>query len=191
MNAPSTPWFDGSVVGDFGFDPLNLASSAALLAFYREAEIKHSRLAMLATVGWPLSEMLDEPLANLCGMPCVLASKGLSPSVLNGGLGNISPVFWGAAIGSAATFELYGLWAMLERNAKKSKALLEPGDLGFDPMGFYPTERSRRRRMQLAEIKHGRLAMMAIVGFAAEEFFLDTPVIDHSAVFFRPFWTLF
>ncbi|KAJ8601036.1 hypothetical protein CTAYLR_007967 [Chrysophaeum taylorii] len=186
MNAPSAPWFDGSVVGDFGFDPLRLASSAALLAFYREAEIKHSRLAMLAAVGWPMSEMLDAPLANLCGLPCVLASKGFAPSVLNGGLGNINPVFWGAAIGSAASFELYALWAMVERNARKSK--LEPGDLGFDPLGFFPTERSRRRRMQLAEIKHGRLAMVAVVGFAAEEFILGTPVIEHSAAFFHPFW---
>lgn len=143
---------------------------------------------MLATVGWPLSEMLDKPLADLCGLPCALSAQGLSPSVLNGGLDNIHPVFWGVSFGSAATFELYGLWAMLERNAHKSKVLLEPGDLGFDPVGFYPTERSRRRRMQLAEIKHGRLAMVAIVGFAAEEYILGTPVIEHSAAFFRPFW---
>lgn len=186
LNAPSAPWFDGSVVGDFGFDPLNLATSAALLSFYREAEIKHSRLAMLAAVGWPMSEMYDEPLANLCGLPCVLASQGSAPSVLNGGLEHINPLFWGAALGTAASFEIWSLWAMIERNVQGDDA--EPGDLGFDPLGFMPTERSRRRRMQLAELKHGRLAMVAVVAFAAEEYILGTPVIEHSAAFFRPFW---
>jgi len=33
--------------GNAGFDPLNLASTPEALAYYREAEIKHSRLAML------------------------------------------------------------------------------------------------------------------------------------------------
>uniref|UniRef100_A0A7S3JQM9 Uncharacterized protein n=1 Tax=Aureoumbra lagunensis TaxID=44058 RepID=A0A7S3JQM9_9STRA len=173
---------DGSVVGDAGFDPLHLASSQALLAFYREAEIKHSRLALLAVVGWPLSEMLDKPIADLCGLPCVLAHSVFAPSVLNGGLANISPLFWGAALGSAASFELYALSLMLRKD------FVEPGDLSFDPLGFYPTERSRRKRMQLSEIKHGRTAMIAVVGFAAQEFILGTPVIEHSRYFFTPFW---
>ena len=187
LEAP--PLLDGSIVGDAGFDPLNLAKSPGLLAYFREAEIKHSRLAMLASAGWIFSEMLDEPLANLCGLPCVLAHSlngGLfAPSVLNGGLQAINPIFWGAAVGSASAFELYALWLMLQR------AYDEPGDLGFDPLNFYPSERSRRRRMQLSEIKHGRFAMMAVVGFAAEEFILGTPVLQHSNAFFTPFWTWF
>lgn len=35
--------------GNFGFDPLGLASDQQTLAAYREAEIKHSRLAMLVS----------------------------------------------------------------------------------------------------------------------------------------------
>ena len=34
--------------GDVGFDPLGLASSRENLLYYREAEVKHARLAMLA-----------------------------------------------------------------------------------------------------------------------------------------------
>ena len=30
----------------------------------REAEVKHSRLAMLAAAGWPISELLDGPLSS-------------------------------------------------------------------------------------------------------------------------------
>lgn len=39
------------LAGDVGFDPLNLAKNRELLMEYREAEIKHSRLAMLAALG--------------------------------------------------------------------------------------------------------------------------------------------
>lgn len=38
---------DGSLVGDVGFDPLGFAKTKDDLLNYREAEIKHARLAML------------------------------------------------------------------------------------------------------------------------------------------------
>jgi Chlorophyll A-B binding protein len=40
---------DGSLVGDVGFDPLGFAKSKEDLMNYREAEIKHGRLAMLVS----------------------------------------------------------------------------------------------------------------------------------------------
>ena len=49
---------DGSLAGDVGFDPLGFAKSSDDLMNYREAEIKHARLAMLAAAGWPISELL-------------------------------------------------------------------------------------------------------------------------------------
>merc|ERR1711966_158608 len=39
---------DKTLAGDFGFDPLQIADNSEKLAFYREAEVKHARLAMLA-----------------------------------------------------------------------------------------------------------------------------------------------
>ena len=53
---------DEYLAGDFGFDPLLLADTPKKLLWFREAEIKHARLAMLAAVGWPLSELFDGPL---------------------------------------------------------------------------------------------------------------------------------
>jgi hypothetical protein len=38
-------------------DPLGFAKDKATLVRMRDAEIKHSRLAMLAAAGWPLSEL--------------------------------------------------------------------------------------------------------------------------------------
>jgi hypothetical protein len=40
---------DCDLAGNVGFDPLGLASNKEALTIYREAEIKHARLAMLVS----------------------------------------------------------------------------------------------------------------------------------------------
>lgn len=42
---------DGTLAGDVGFDPFGFAGTEENLLAYREAEIKHARLAMLAAAG--------------------------------------------------------------------------------------------------------------------------------------------
>lgn len=53
---------DGSIVGDAGFDPLNLANGPADLVWLRTAELKHGRLCMLATVGFVAPELVQHPV---------------------------------------------------------------------------------------------------------------------------------
>jgi Chlorophyll A-B binding protein len=55
---------DGTYAGDVGFDPFGLAKDESSLAYMREAELKHSRLAMLAAAGWPLSELWHKEIAG-------------------------------------------------------------------------------------------------------------------------------
>merc|ERR1719482_416656 len=50
---------DKKLAGDIGFDPLKLSADPANLAKYREAEIRHARLAMLAAFGWPAAEVTN------------------------------------------------------------------------------------------------------------------------------------
>ena len=40
--------------------------------------------------------------------------------------------------------------------------------------------------MQLAEIKNGRLAMMAITGMSVQEFIYGKPIVEQSWGFFHP-----
>ena len=50
---------DGSLVGDVGFDPLGLAASKEQLLNLREAELKHSRLAMLVSSCFALVHKME------------------------------------------------------------------------------------------------------------------------------------
>lgn len=155
-----------------GFDPLNLAESKSRLDFYREAEIRHCRLAMLAAANWPLAELLNKPIANVLNLPAITdVTGGRAPSVLNGGLGQVSAVFWLLVVGIAVFAEV----GEINPLAPEQKIA---GDLGFDPLGLWGKMDARgRREMQDKELANGRLAMVAITAFVAEEF------IGKSAVF--------
>jgi len=177
----SPVFLDGSMAGDAGFDPLGFADSTQNLKYYREAEIKHARLAMLAAAGWPLSELWDKKIAGLLGMEAVLDEANRVPSVLNGGMEKISPIYWGVCLALAAAIDVYGL-----SRASKPKSGYIPGDFGFDPLGFYPKDEAGKKKMQTKELKNGRLAMVAITAFALQEFISGVAVVDQVPFFFHP-----
>jgi len=174
------------MAGDVGFDPFNFAKSEKDLLFYRAAEIKHARLAMLAAAGWPISELLDRDIATLLGMPSVLDATGRVPSVLNGGMGKISPLYWGVCVLLVGAVDVYGLTV-----ASKNQDYFV-GDLKFDPLGlnfiFGGPSAEGQKKLQLAEIKNGRLAMLAITAFAFQEFATHMAIIDQTPIFFHPIW---
>jgi hypothetical protein len=163
---------DGEYPGDFGFDPLGLASSKEDLIKYREAEVKHSRLAMLAAVGWPLSEIFDNKIASILNLPTALDVEGRAPSVLNNFEG-ISANYWFVVIATAAFIDGYGTW----RSMRKDDPDYFPGNLGFDPLGLYPEDEMEQRVVQLAEIKHGRVAMMAVLSYGIVESLTGSSII--------------
>jgi hypothetical protein len=147
----------------------------------REAEIKHSRLAMLAVVGWPLAELFDKDIANLAGLPAALTKSGESPSVLNGGLDRIDTLYWVAVVALAGIVEIEN------QKVKENKGkAYSPGDCSFDPLGLYPKDSKSQFEMQTKEIKHGRLAMMAILGFVVQEALYGVPVVQQTPFFFSP-----
>jgi len=173
----------GKLAGDVGFDPFGFAKDESELMNLREAELKHSRLAMLAAAGWPLSEVWDKKIAATFGLSPILDSSDRVPSLLNGGLGKISPVYWVAVLGLAAAIDLAGI--QRSQKAGKTSTYLA-GDFGFDPLGLYPRGDEGQKRMQLAEIKNGRLAMIAIFAFAVQEAVTKVGVVDETPLFFFP-----
>ena len=62
------------------------------------------------------------------------------------------------------------------------------GDCGFDPLGLFPEKKEDQFAMQTKEIKNGRVAMMAILGFVVQEALYNTPVTAETPLFFKPFF---
>lgn len=171
----------GELAGDVGFDPIGFAVDTPTLMNYREAEVKHARLAMLAAAGWPLSELLDTKIASIFGITPLVDASDRVPSVLNGGLEKVSPLYWVLVVGLASAIEVKGTI-----NAQENAKEYFPGNFGFDPLGLYPKDDEGRQRMQLAEIKHGRLAMIAVTAFAVQEWVSKIGVVDETPIFFYP-----
>ena len=176
MSVPFLPrpaLLDGTLSGDRGFDPLNLAGSGESLHWQRKAEAKHGRLAMLASVGWLAAELLHKPLSGFLNLPSLLADADRVPSVLNDGLSHTFPLFWVEVVTLAAIIEIP------ETIREERMARLDPTDLGWDPLGMLDGKTEDQRFfLKEAEAFNGRLAMLAIAGFSAQEFLFKTPIVE-------------
>jgi hypothetical protein len=169
------------LVGNKGFDPLNCATNMETLKQYREAELKHGRLAMLAAAGWPVSELVQPWLSKALGAPDLLVGDEKAPSLVNGGLDKINPLFFMGIIIFSATVESVAL-----KQARADDYI--PGDLGFDPLGLYTGKAPEvQRSLELKELNNGRLAMLAITYYALEEFVTKASVVNDTPFLFKSF----
>ena len=160
------------------------ADSKVQLYVYREAELKHARLAMLAAAGWPLAELWDTGIAKTFGLePIIEENGGRAVSVLNGGMGKISPVYWVSVVAFAAAVEALSEYKKGQAKAADSQWMLTgsyvPGDLGFDPLGLKPEDPAEFREMQTKELQNGRLAMIAVAGFFLQELVNGKGIIEN------------
>jgi light-harvesting complex I chlorophyll a/b binding protein 1 len=74
------------------------------------------------------------------------------------------------AIGLCEAYRVGKGWATPTGNGFNNlKEDYEPGFLGFDPLGIMPEDDEELKVMQTKELNNGRLAMIAIAGFVAQE----------------------
>ena len=130
---------------------------------YREAELTHGRVSMLASLGFLVQEKFH-PLFSGDGGPAIDQIPQLP--------------FWlwigmTVGIGAAEQFRIARGFAKLDPNTNVAPRTLRegyyPGDLGFDPLGIKPEDPAEFRLMQEKELSHCRLAMIAAAGFLAQE----------------------
>lgn len=126
----------------------------------------------LAAGSWPIAETVQKPLANLLGQQPVVDAMDRNPSVLNGGLDRVNPLFWVAILVAAGAIDL------IQINKANHDPDYTPGDLGFDPLGLFPKDEAGRKTMLAKELRNGRLAMIAIAAFAAQEYVAGSGVVD-------------
>ncbi len=120
------------------------------LPWFREAELKHGRAAMLATVGFVVPEFIRIPGEQFSfeAIPKVIDAHDALPDSM------IQILAWISYL-EACSFAALANMGEYDRR---------PGDFSFDPLGLYPTDPEKQKEMQLAELKNGRLAMIAIGG---------------------------
>jgi len=135
------------------FDPLDLANEETF-ASYRESELKHGRIAMLAVIGNVIPDLYREqivPHMNLSNsykisfqdVPCGL--KALSTVPLFG---------W---------FQILAFIGFLETNVFVQKDIKDmPGDYSIGYFGL--RDKARNERSLRSELENGRLAMIAFLG---------------------------
>ncbi|CAB9521553.1 b binding protein L1818, chloroplastic [Seminavis robusta] len=116
------------------FDPLGFAAKAdePTLKRYREAELTHGRVAMLATIGF-LSTLSS---GFLLGAGIAKAETQRAE------IGWVEP--------KNVPFDKPGLL----------RDTYVPGDIGFDPLGLKPEDPEEFFQMQTKELQNGRLAML-------------------------------
>ena len=161
------------ITGPLGFfDPLGFCTSGddkvseAKIRFYREVELKHARVAMLAAVGFPLAEQFH-PLFATDDAPSFMAFQQTPLQT-----------FWPVVVGVIAIAEVFSVFTFQNPASYVNGEPAEPwtmrldhaaGDLGFDPMGLKPTDPKELAEMQTKELNNGRLAMIAIAGMVVQE----------------------
>jgi len=148
-------------VGRFEYDPLQFAARyPEYVPWFREAELKHGRVCMLAFVGFLAQDSFRIPIAPLDdpSIDIINAHKKLvGPGV---GEGAMWWVLIFCAIIESFRFKDLGL-------AFEKLTIENAGDLNFGK-GFLPKTEDGKLQMQIKELKNGRLAMLAVGGIMTQ-----------------------
>jgi hypothetical protein len=172
-------------IAPFGdFDPLGFVEGVksgyddpkAEMMRWREAELTHGRVSMLAALGF----LVQESFHPLFGGAIEGAAINQIPQ--------LPSEYWAlliTGIGFAEKHRINVGWADPREDESKMQTLkpeYTPGDIGFDPMGLKPKGAKEFREMQEKELSHGRLAMLAAAGFMAQETLTQQPWLATLAV---------
>ena len=131
---------------------------------YREAELAHGRVAMMAALGYVVQEQFH-PIFSYADGP-VIRELDEVLSTENGQLGG--SILLMAIFFSEIARARIG-WLEPELEIRTLRPGYVPGDLKFDPFGLKPSDQAGMLAMQNKELNNGRLAMIAVAGMTAQE----------------------
>merc|ERR1719476_777958 len=145
------------------FDPLGFCADCTegTLCFYREVELKHGRVGMLASVGFLVGEQFHPLFGGDIDVPSYLAFQQTPLQT-----------FWPAVVAAIAIPEIFSVFSFQSPAGNEPWSMRtdrRPGDFGFDPLGIRPEDPKELNEMQTKELNNGRLAMIATAGMIAQE----------------------
>ena len=179
LNAFSADDLPGALAPMGFWDPLGFAEKAdeKTLKRYREAEVTHGRVAMLATVGFLVGEAVE-------GSSFLFDGQISGPAITHftqvpGGWDAFIITFIGSAEAQRAQIG----WVDPKDASYDQPGLLRegyyPGDIGFDPLQIKPEDPEELDLMITRELQNGRLAMLAAAGFLAQEAVDGKGILEH------------
>lgn len=182
LDPPS--YLDGTLAGDFGFDPLGLGEDPESLKWYVQAELIHARFAMAGVAGILLTDLLR--VTGIRSLPVWYEAGAVKYDFASTRtlfivqlilMGFVETKRYMDFInpGSQAKDDsfFFGIEASLEG--------LEPGYPGgplLNPLGLAKDIKSAND-WKLKEIKNGRLAMVAMLGFFVQASVTHAGPIDN------------
>eukprot|EP00798_Chlamydomonas_sp_ICE-L_P019055 gene19055-25657_t len=167
------------------FDPVGLVDDTVPVVEirrWRESELVHSRVAMLAAVGFLVGEQVED-------IPVFINFEGDITGPAINQFQQIRQGFWEPlliAIGLAESYRVAVGWSPPigsdSEGVNTLKDDYEMGNLYFDPLGLAPTDPAALMEMQTKELNNGRLAMIAVAGFTAQELVDKKGILEHWGV---------
>uniref|UniRef100_A0A0F7GZZ4 Chlorophyll a-b binding protein, chloroplastic n=1 Tax=Pelargonium nanum TaxID=59882 RepID=A0A0F7GZZ4_9ROSI len=160
-------WLDGSLPGDFGFDPLGLGSDPELLKWFAQAELMHGRWAMLAVSGILVPEWLEGQgfIENYSWYDAGSREYFADPTTLFvvqlALMGWVEGRRWADMLNPGCV----DIDLKLPHKKNPIPDVGYPGGFWFDPLFWGMGTPEPVMVLRTKEIKNGRLAMLAFVGF--------------------------
>lgn len=159
------------------FEDFEDRPAALILRDYREIEIRHGRLAMLATLLWPLQEIIDRLfIPNSFGDTTMVYGGTTLPFV------SLLMTLFMLLLG------YLDIYAASIKDADAGDAFL-PGECFWDPLCILDgAPDAMKRNMQARELNNGRMAMIAVLSYILQEGFFHQPLITlpWNQVLFEP-----
>uniref|UniRef100_A0A0F7GZR5 Chlorophyll a-b binding protein, chloroplastic n=1 Tax=Geranium maderense TaxID=28964 RepID=A0A0F7GZR5_9ROSI len=179
------PHLNGTLAGDYGFDPLGLGEDPESLKWYVQAELMHCRFAMAGVAGILLTDLLR--VTGISSIPVWYEAGAMKfgfastrtlfivQMILMGFVETKRYMDFINPGSQAEDGTFFGLEAALEG--------LEPGYPGgpiLNPLGL-AKDIKNAHDWKLKEIKNGRLAMIAMLGFFVQASVTHAGPIDNLA----------
>ena len=164
MQAPFSPRSMPGVSAPLGFfDPLGFSTDASesKVLFYREVELKHGRVAMLAALGFLVGEQFHPLFGGEIDVPSYIAFQQTPLQT-----------FWPVVTVPIAILEVFSVFTFnspFGGELWSTRTDYDSGNLGFDPLGLKPQNPQELFDMKTKEINNGRLAMIGIDGMIGQE----------------------
>lgn len=180
--APVVPKFNPKeqtgVSGPFGFfDPIGLCPpDEKNFMKYRESELKHGRIAMIAFLGMVIGESGISFFGDAISGPAIYQYQQ-AEGLFNAWSFNV--------VGLTLAVEGYNIvngWQSITETMEASVGIAGlkegyvSGDLNFDPLGLKPKSDKEIKVISTKELNNGRLAMLAVAGIVAQELVTGTKV---------------